>query len=194
MFTLEELQKMNKNELITIIGNYISDQEIWMNQVKVLEKQNDTKSAEIEQLTKKDNGKSERSPFLMCEDYDAYLESMSKTELLEYFHFVMGNYRHSLDKVTLENSELQKQVDELKGKICELVANKCNLVVKEKQIVKDTARECIRIIDDEFNKMIECINVLLKDDSSIKIVKSAVKGVINSTKDNVMKRYSVEVG
>jgi hypothetical protein len=40
-----------------------------------------------------------------------------------------------------ENRERQKQVDELKGKICELVANKCNLVVKEQQSVKDTAKE-----------------------------------------------------
>ena len=33
MFTLEELQKMDKNDIIIIIGNYISDQEIWLNQV-----------------------------------------------------------------------------------------------------------------------------------------------------------------
>ena len=52
VFTLEELQKMNKNELITIIGNYISDQEIWLNKVAGLEKQIDDKNAEIERLKK----------------------------------------------------------------------------------------------------------------------------------------------
>lgn len=44
-------------------------------------------------------------------------------------------------------SELQEQVDELKGKICELVADKCHLVVKEKQVVKDTAKEIYQEID-----------------------------------------------
>lgn len=51
VFNLEELEKMNKNELITIIGNYISDQEIWLNKADSLEKQLDDKNAEIERLT-----------------------------------------------------------------------------------------------------------------------------------------------
>ena len=169
VFTLEELQKMDKNELITIIGNYISDQEIWLNKAKELEKQKDKKSAEIERLTEKDNEKNERSPFLMCEDYDAYLESMSNTELLEYFHFVMGNYKHSLDKVTLENTELQKQVDELKEEklsaICDLNMRIVELdnELKQAKTLLEFREETIKYLEDANIRYAKALENKVKD-------------------------------
>ena len=50
----------------------------------------------------------------MCENYDLYLRSMSKEELIEYFYFVTNNHRNLFDKSTLENIKLEKQVDCLK--------------------------------------------------------------------------------
>jgi hypothetical protein len=62
-----------------------------------------------------------------------------------FWEKIEGSIEYIID---LENqrNELQKQVDELRGKICELVADKCNLVVKEKQAVKDTAKEIYAIV------------------------------------------------
>lgn len=66
-----------------------------------------------EQLNK-DKVEVEYSPFLMCENYDLYLRSMSKEELIEYFYFVTNNHRNLFDKSTLENIKLEKQVNCLK--------------------------------------------------------------------------------
>ena len=98
---------------------------------------------------------------------------------------------------TVKTAELQKQVDELTDKLGKVLSTvgldeyRQSKVIE--QAVKDTAKECISIIDDEFNKMIECIDTLLKYNNSIKIVKSAVKGMMKSTNDSVTKRYGVEV-
>ncbi len=133
----------------------------------------------------------------------------------------INEYQADNAEMGRRNAELQKQVYELKEKIMNLKTAMIDRVAGKSydtmlttpddveeifgdayesefnkflvQTAKDTAKECVNIINDEFNKIIECINVLLKDNSSIKIVKSAVKGVINSAKDNIMKRYSVEV-
>ena len=99
--------------------------------------------------TKKYNEKDELSPFLMCEDYDAYLENMSKTELLEYFHFVVDNYRHSLDDVTLENIELQKQVDELKIALKNVIESNEELIEECEQSIKDRAKEIYLWLDEK---------------------------------------------
>ena len=85
--------------------------------------------AEIERLKEEKAFYKEKSSTL-SEDY----ESLKKdTDRLEF----------RLSDERVKNAELQKQVDELKGKICELVADKGNLVVKVKQTVKDTAKEIL---------------------------------------------------
>ena len=120
VFTVEELQKMDKNELITIIGNYISDQEIWLNKAKELEKQNDRKSAEIERLNNRISdmefvGKGNCIDCKLVEDihtldtkYKKLKEKMFnyETELLEL--------KEDRERFRARNAELQKQVDELK--------------------------------------------------------------------------------
>ncbi len=81
----------------------------------------------------------------------------------EHFIKTTTEQKAEIERLTEENEHLdmvakqaladyqnaQVQVDELKGKICELVADKCKLVVKEKQAVKDTAKEII----DELNSI-----------------------------------------
>ena len=86
VFSLEELQKIDKNELITIIGNYINDQEILLNKADGLEKQLDDKKAEIERLK----------------------EELAEERIKDTDRFV------SVLVLKQENIELQKQVDELK--------------------------------------------------------------------------------
>ena len=112
VFSLEELQKRDKNELITIIGNYINDQEIWLNKADSLEKQLDDKNAEIERLTE---------------------ELRHKTEVLSETYAKWYNANKT-------NAELQKQVDELKD-ICLDCPYKLKFDEIEKQAVKYTAKE-----------------------------------------------------
>lgn len=99
MFVLEELQKMNKNELIKIIGNYISDQEIWLNQINGLEKQIDDKNAEIEKLKKRHGVALIRNDDLDLENYELKKQ--------------VDECNRDCEKYAIENSELQQQVDEL---------------------------------------------------------------------------------
>lgn len=107
MFALEELQKMDKDNLITIIGNYISDQEIWLNQIKELEKQNNKKSAEIERLTedwKQRINKARQRQF----------NSLKKEELASAYEKLIESLEDELERRQTDYAELQKQVDELK--------------------------------------------------------------------------------
>ena len=106
VFTLEELQKMDKNELITIIGNYISDQEIWLNQAKELEKQNDKKNAEIERLTedwKQRINKARQRQF----------NNLKKEELASAYEKLVESLEDELERRQIDYTEHQKQVDEL---------------------------------------------------------------------------------
>ena len=140
MFSLEELQKMNKNELISIIGNYLSDQEIWLNKVKELEKQNDKKSAEIERLTK---------------ERDGYLDG----------RFAVC---HALREMKKGNAELQKQVDELTIKNENAQKALHNYLQPRKEIemqaIKDAAKEildkCIAIDKATGGKGFVCIEAI----------------------------------
>lgn len=107
MFALEELQKMDKDNLITIIGNYISDQEIWLNKAKELEKQNGKKSAEIERLTedwKQRINKARQRQF----------NSLKKEELASAYEKLIESLEDELERRQTDYTELQKQVDELK--------------------------------------------------------------------------------
>lgn len=70
----------------------------------------------------------------------------------------------ALIKNVSENVELQKQVDELKRKICELVADKCNLVIKEKQAVKDTAKKCKQIVKTRLYPNNEWVDRLFEEE------------------------------
>lgn len=100
--------------------------------------------AEIERLTEEKAFYKEKSSTL-SEDY----ESLKKdTDRLEF----------RLSDERVKNAELQKQVDELKGKICELVADKGNLVVKVKQTVKDTAKDIFKDLLKEFSICKSCGN------------------------------------
>lgn len=131
VFTLEELQKMNKNELITIIGNYISDQEIWLNKVAGLEKQIDDKNAEIEQLKKRHGVALLRNDDLDLENYELKKQVDELTEEKQQLFQANVDTQEQLNTLRLEkkreNAELQKQVDELKAKF----PNNCVVLSKE---------------------------------------------------------------
>lgn len=63
------------------------------------------------------------------------------------------NARNITGQMFDKNAELQEQVDELKGKICELVADKCHLVVKEKQAVKDTVEKFAKRLKEKCKEL-----------------------------------------
>ena len=104
VFSLEELQKMNENELITIIGNYISDQEIWINQVKALEKQVNEKDVEIEQLKKRHGVALLRNDDLDLENYELkkQVDELKKKIDKEYER---GYYFGKQDALTSDRKE-----------------------------------------------------------------------------------------
>ena len=171
MFNIEELQKMNKNELIKVIGNYISDQEIWMNQVKGLEKQIDDKNEEIKQLIEYcgmfENGEI-GSPITtdkifalekekielqkQVDDLTVKVKSFEMTDLCKqaYIDQLKEENKELVSAKVFEletkNTELQKQVDELKANQvieCHGMLKGCDIV---KQAVKDTAKEILQKI------------------------------------------------
>lgn len=159
MFTLEELQKMNKNELITIIGNYISDQEIWINKVAGLEKQLDDKNAEIERLKKRHGVALLRNDDLDLENYELKKQVDELTEEKQQLFQANVDTQEQLNTLRLEkkreNAELQKQVDELKERESSIIeyveTNVRNSCPKCKErTVKDTVKDLLI----EFNEWI----------------------------------------
>ena len=119
VFTLEELQKMDKNELITIIGNYISDQEIWLNKAKELEKQNDKKSSEIEQFKKRRGIALLRNDDLDLENYELQKQVNELKEQRDVFKrlFESANTSNFSTDSIIEtmNSFYREQAEHLAG-------------------------------------------------------------------------------
>lgn len=163
MFSLEELQKMNKNELIRIIGNYVSDQEIWINQAKALEKQVNEKTVEIERLTgflKIEQGK---RLDLHIENAELQKQVEKLTEEKQQLFQANIDTQEQLNTLRLEkkreNAELQKRVDVLKAETMNLYFLNKNLedyidnhepIWKRntEQAVRDKTKEIILLLED----------------------------------------------
>lgn len=160
------LESMSREELLNEISNLISDHGIQLqdkcNEIQELKSslaradlqlqfqigEVDLRDKEIERLKGKreseDKSVVEYSPFLMCENYDLYLRSMSKEELIEYFYFVTDNYRNLSDKSALENIELQKQVEQLLDQCVTInkdYLQECEEHLKTMQVVKELQKQ-----------------------------------------------------
>lgn len=135
VFSLEELQKMNKNELITIIGNYISDQEIWLNQINGLEKQIDDKNAEIEKLKKRHGVALLRNDDLDLENYE--LKKQVDELKAKFPNNCVVLSKEEWDKL-MGDTYTSKELDEI-------------VAYKERVKAREVARDILTKLADDFD-------------------------------------------
>ena len=182
VFTLEELQKMDKNELITIIGNYISDQEIWLNKVAGLEKEITGQKAEIERLNNRIAdmeyvGKGNCIDCKLVEDIETYdTKYKAAEEKIINLEEKIFNYekdfselKEDRERFRARNDELQKQVNELTKEkldtVCDLNMRIVELdnELKQSKTLLEFREETIKYLEDANIRYAKALENKVKD-------------------------------